>query len=109
MNEGLSRRLGRLDKQLRRLEDRLAPPKQSEAVRLLFEDLEVSRARVNAARVSEGQEPLPDRPPTVYPPGHRFTVYDVMAELHEGRARVAAAKRKRDAEGQETTLHAEAL
>jgi hypothetical protein len=107
-NGAFSSRLCRLDKQLRRLEDRLAPPKQSEADRLFLESLAVANARVNAWRVSRGQEPYPETKPRVYPPGHKITTFDLMAILNEGRDRVAAAKKERDAERETAKRDAEA-
>jgi hypothetical protein len=111
MNEGFGRQLGRMDKQLRRLEDRLAPPKQTEAERRheesLMEDLKAARRRVAENRASRGLEPHPESPPFVYPPGHKLTVHDLMANINVGRDQCAAAKKKRDAEAERTKREAE--
>jgi hypothetical protein len=54
-NEAVSRRPRRLDKRLRRLEDCLARPKETEGMWLRWEDLLAARARVNVSRMSRGQ------------------------------------------------------
>ena len=87
----------------------MAPPMETEADRLFLESLARGRARANAALVSRGREPLPEPEPSVYPPGHKLTIFEQMAELNKGRDRVAAAKRKRDAEREKAKLDAEAL
>jgi hypothetical protein len=108
MNNGsLSSRLGRLDKQLRRLEDRLAPPKQSEKLRLQLEDLRKASEKAAEFRAKRGMEPYPDIPGPVFPPGHKLTIHDTIAILNSGRDWVASQKKKRDAE--KAKRNAEAL
>jgi hypothetical protein len=110
-NEGFSRQFSRLDKQLRRLEVRLAPPKQTEAERhrlaCLWADMEAGRKRANACRVRDGLEPYPEPPPFV-PSDREFTIHDLMASLNEGRARCAANQRKVEAEAERVKCEAEA-
>jgi hypothetical protein len=108
-NEGFSRQLGRLDKQLRRLEDHLAPPKQTEADRRLFERIEVGRKRAAERRASRGLAPLPERPPWVTPPGMtRGSIEELMAIIHAGRTRAAAEQKEREAEAERVKREAEA-
>ncbi len=118
-NEGASKQLGRLDKQLRRMEDRLAPPKQTEAERRRVQDLMAAlnagrRRAANASRARRGLEPLPEPLPLPelqpYMPSPRrtITIHDLMANLNEGRARCAAEKKKRDAEAERVKREAEA-
>ena len=108
-SEGFSRRLGRLDKQLRRLEDRSAPRKQTEADRRLFERIEVGRKRAAERRASRGLPPLPERPPIVRPPGMRHgSIEEIMAIINCGRTRAAAEQKEREAEAERVKREAEA-
>src|SRR5260370_332425 len=108
-NEGFNRQLGRLDKQLRRLEDHLAPRKQTETDRRFLERIEAGRRRVAGDRASRGLAPHPEPPPYVCPPWIKpGSIEMTIAILHEGRARAAAEQEKREAEAERVKRAAEA-
>jgi hypothetical protein len=107
-NEALSRRLGRLDKQLGRLVDCLAPPKKTEADRRRCEDLLAAEQRAAESLARRGLAPLPEELLMVRPPGKEYTIHDLIVDINKGRNRVAAEKQKRDAEATRIECQAEA-
>ena len=99
--EGFSRQFGRMDKQLHRLEDRLVPPKETEAVRHLRERIEEGRQMANMERASRGLAPLPEPPEWVTPlEMRRGSIEEHMAIINAGRTRSADEQEKREAEVQ---------
>src|SRR5260370_37982086 len=98
INEGFSRQLGRLDKQLRRMEDLLAPPKQSEFSRRLLERIEAGKRRAAEYREREGLGPPPEPAPLVRPPRVRpGSLEEIPARINSGSTRGAREERKHDA------------
>jgi hypothetical protein len=101
-NDVFSRRLLRMDKQLRRVEERLAPPKLSEAARRWIKRFEDGRKYAEKYRVIHGLEPMPKRIPYIEPEWLklRSPLERTVARLNVKRDRLAAEKKKRDAEAQ---------
>src|SRR5665811_840243 len=93
-NEGFSRQLLCMNRQLRRLDDRLAPPKQTEASRLRAEWDREQVKLIEARRIRRGGEPSPFLP-WVEPPGQKLTELETIKAILREPAKQISAQKKR--------------